>query len=90
VDTASFQLAESEGRIDVNLMFSKVIDTDLESLRYSQDGSKFTLKCANAADISYLEARAIEESIGFTTYNYTEILAELAKEEWQPPPDPLP
>jgi hypothetical protein len=56
--------------------FNQVLETSIDSLRYSVDGSKFLLKYEGDTP-SFLE--------GKTQYTHSEILAELATDEWTDP-----
>jgi hypothetical protein len=59
--------------------FNQVLETSIDSLRYSVDGSKFLLKYEGDTP-SFLE--------GKTEYTHSEILAILATDEWTSP-DPV-
>jgi hypothetical protein len=59
--------------------FNQVLETSIDSLRYSVDGSKFLLKYEGDTP-SFLE--------GKTEYTHSEILAILATDEWSSP-DPV-
>jgi len=59
--------------------FNQVLETSIDSLRYSVDGSKFLLKYEGDTP-SFLE--------GKTEYTHSEILAILATDEWISP-DPI-
>jgi len=59
--------------------FNQVLETSIDSLRYSVDGSKFLLKYEGDTP-SFLE--------GKTEYTHSEILAILATNEWTSP-DPV-
>ena len=59
--------------------FNQVLETSIDSLRYSVDGSKFLLKYEGDTP-SFLE--------GKTEYTHSEILAILATNEWTSP-DPI-
>jgi hypothetical protein len=56
--------------------FNQVLETSIDSLRYSVDGSKFLLKYEGDTP-SFLE--------GKTKYTHSEILVELATPEWTDP-----
>jgi hypothetical protein len=56
--------------------FNQVLETSIDSLRYSVDGSKFLLKYEGDTP-SFLE--------GKTEYTHSEILAILATDEWTSP-----
>ena len=56
--------------------FNQVLETSIDSLRYSVDGSKFLLKYEGDTP-SFLE--------GKTQYSHSEILAILATDEWTDP-----
>lgn len=58
-----------------NIDFSKVIQSSKSTLRVSIDEQKTMLKFKGATP-SFLS--------GITQYNYTEIIAELAKPTWTP------
>ena len=53
--------------------FSQVLETSASTLRYNKDDSKTFVKYEGSQP-SFLN--------GKTTYTHTEILAELAKEDW--------
>ena len=82
VNTAEFQAAVDAEELDLGTMFSKIIETDLTTLRHSLDGTQFIIKCEDADDIEYLRARAAECNITFVEYNHAQILEEVAKPEW--------
>lgn len=83
VDDASFQLAVSEGRINLTTLFEKILETATDTLRYSIDGSQFVIKADNEDDMAYLRQRAAEESISYTEMTYAECVALMATAAWQ-------
>jgi pyrroloquinoline quinone (PQQ) biosynthesis protein C len=82
VDDASFQLAVTEGRINVGTLFEKILETSTETLRYSLDGTQFVVKADDEDDMAYLRQRASEESIGYTEMTHAECLALMGTAEW--------
>jgi hypothetical protein len=82
VDAIEFQRAMNDGDINIGIMFSKIMETDLNTLRYSVDRSKFIVKCEKESDMEYLRERATECNIPYSEYTHEEILKEVSKPEW--------
>lgn len=84
VDTAAFTAELSA--IDLEVMFEKVIESSIDTLRHSVCGTpQFIVKASNEADIMYLRERAATLDIPYTEYSHSEILEVMATSAWSLP-----
>ena len=82
VDTNSFSEAIDAGHIDVGILFDNILESNMNTLRYSIDGSLFVIKTDTKEKADYLRQRASEENIGYTEYTYEDILPIMASNVW--------
>ena len=85
VDALAFQKAVDDGLLDINLLFDIIIETDLSTLRYSNDRSLFIIKAVKGPEIDYLKQKAAEFDVPYVEYEYNEMLQLFQSDEWNTP-----
>jgi len=82
VDVNSFSSAVSSGEIILDLLFDNILESNMDTLRYSIDGSLFVIKTNTVEKANYLRDKSLEIGVGYTEYSYEDVLTLMATPEW--------
>ena len=82
VDVNSFSAALDAGEIQIELLFDNILESNMDTLRYSLDKNFFVIKTNTEEKADYLRDKALEHGIGYVEYSYEDILALMSTKDW--------
>ena len=85
VDTVTWQEGLSASGASLDYLFTKILETSPETIRYSVCGDAFIVKSDNQTNIAELTSFATTYGIEYTLYTYDEILQVVSTSAWQVP-----
>ena len=85
VNNNAFRAAIDDGEIDLGVLFASILETNMDTLRYSLDGSEFVIKTSTEEAATYLRTRAAELGIPYVEYSHDAILVVMSSNAWSDP-----
>ena len=82
VDVNTISVALSSGEIQADLLFGNILESNMDTLRYSLDGNLFVIKTNTAEKADYLRDKALEHGIGYAEYSYGDVLVLMSTPDW--------
>jgi len=82
IDVNTFSSALASGEIQTELLFDNILESNMDTLRYSLDGGLFVIKTNTQEKADYLRDSALEFGINYTEYSYEDVLVLMATEDW--------
>lgn len=82
VDVNTFSSALASGVIQTELLFENILESNMDTLRYSLDGGLFVIKTNTPEKADYLRDKALEHGISYAEYSYEDILVLMSTPDW--------